>query len=64
MPLIDPAVRNAKPKEKAYKLPDEKGMYLLVGGVQHQGKRLPLDCGGALQQGDDVYPFCWNSRRI
>lgn len=30
MPLSDTTIKNAKPKEKAYKLPDEKGMYLLV----------------------------------
>lgn len=30
MPLTDTAIRNAKPNEKAYKLPDEKGMYLLI----------------------------------
>ena len=30
MPLTDTAIRNAKPKEKNYKLSDEKGLYLLV----------------------------------
>ncbi len=30
MPLTDTAIRNAKPKDKPYKLSDEKGMYLLV----------------------------------
>jgi len=30
MALTDPKVRNAKPKEKAYKLTDEKGLFLLV----------------------------------
>ncbi|MDD2864820.1 MAG: tyrosine-type recombinase/integrase [Methylococcales bacterium] len=30
MPLSDTAIKNAKAKEAAYKLPDEKGMYLLV----------------------------------
>lgn len=30
MPLSDTAIRNAKPAEKPYKLPDEKGLYLLV----------------------------------
>jgi len=31
MPLTDTAIKNAKPKpDKAYKLPDEKGLYLLV----------------------------------
>jgi hypothetical protein len=30
MPLSDTAIKNAKTKETAYKLPDEKGMYLLV----------------------------------
>lgn len=30
MPLSDTTIKNAKAKEAAYKLPDEKGMYLLV----------------------------------
>lgn len=30
MPLTDTAIRNAKPKEKPYKLADEKGLFLLV----------------------------------
>lgn len=30
MPLTDTAIRNAKPKDKPYKMQDEKGLYLLV----------------------------------
>ncbi|MDD5227738.1 MAG: integrase arm-type DNA-binding domain-containing protein [Methylococcales bacterium] len=30
MPLSDTAIKNAKPKDKPYKLTDEKGMFLLV----------------------------------
>lgn len=30
MPLIHIDVKNAKPQDKPYKLPDEKGMCLLV----------------------------------
>jgi hypothetical protein len=30
MPLTDSTIKNAKPKDKPYKLADEKGMYLLV----------------------------------
>mgnify|MGYP001445058843 CR=1 FL=1 len=30
MPLSDTAIRNAKPGDKPYKLPDEKGLFLLV----------------------------------
>jgi len=30
MPLSDPACKNAKPKDKPYKLADEKGLFLLV----------------------------------
>ena len=30
MPLTDTAIRNAKPKEKPYKISDEKGLYLLI----------------------------------
>ncbi len=36
MPLTDIAVKNAKPREKAYKLADGRGMYLLVN---HQGSK-------------------------
>jgi integrase len=30
MPLVDTAIRTAKPKDKPYKMADEKGLYLLV----------------------------------
>jgi hypothetical protein len=30
MPLSDTAIKNAKPKEKPFKLADEKGMFLLI----------------------------------
>jgi hypothetical protein len=30
MPLTDSAIRNAKPKDKPYKLADGAGLYLLV----------------------------------
>ncbi|MCL2791395.1 MAG: Arm DNA-binding domain-containing protein [Desulfobulbus sp.] len=30
MPLTDTAIKNTKPKEKDFKLSDEKGMFLLV----------------------------------
>ena len=30
MPLTDTAVRAARPRQKAYKLSDERGLYLLV----------------------------------
>ncbi len=31
MPLTDTAIRKALPQDKPYKLPDEKGLFLLVG---------------------------------
>lgn len=40
MPLTDTAIRNAKPREKQYKLSDEKGMYVLV---KKAGKYFRLD---------------------
>lgn len=40
MPLTDTVIRNAKPKEKPYKLSDEKGLYLLVNKA---GKYFRLD---------------------
>ena len=54
MPLTDSAIRNAKPKEKNYKLADGGGLYLLVttkGGkwwrldYRFQGKRKTLSMG-------------------
>ncbi len=41
MPLSDPAIKNAKSTEKPYKIPDEKGMYLLVN--PNGGKYFRLD---------------------
>src|SRR5215216_1485864 len=40
MPLTDPAVRNAKPSSKPYKLTDGGGLYLLVNKA---GKYWRLD---------------------
>ncbi len=40
MPLTDTAIRNAKPREKQYKLSDGKGMYVLV---KKAGKYFRLD---------------------
>lgn len=54
MPLSDITIKNAKPAEKPYKLPDERGMYLLVdpkGGkyfrldYRFSGKRKTLALG-------------------
>jgi hypothetical protein len=41
MPLSDTAIKNAKPKDKPYKLTDEKGMFLLVN--QNGSKYFRLD---------------------
>lgn len=54
MPLSDTAIRNAKPREKAYKLADERGLFLLIkptGGkwwrfkYRFQGKEKLLSIG-------------------
>lgn len=53
MSLRDTVIRNAKPKEKPYKLADEKGLYLLVNQTgkyfrfdyRFQGKRKTLALG-------------------
>jgi len=54
MPLNDPKLRSAKPRDKAYKLTDEKGLYVLIkptGGklwrfdYRHEGKRQTLAIG-------------------
>jgi hypothetical protein len=54
MPLTDSAIRNAKPKEKNYKLADGGGLYLLItpkGGkwwrldYRFNGKRKTLSMG-------------------
>lgn len=53
MPLTDTACRAAKPRETAWKLSDEKGLYLLVKPAgkywrwdyRHGGKRLTMALG-------------------
>jgi integrase len=53
MPLTDTAIRNVKPKDKQYKLADEKGLYLLVKKAgkyfrfdyRYAGKRKTLAVG-------------------
>jgi integrase len=53
MALTDKAISNAKPREKQYKLSDEKGLYVLVKGTgkyfrldyRFQGKRKTLALG-------------------
>jgi hypothetical protein len=40
VPLTDTVIRNAKPKDKQYKLSDERGLYLLV---LKSGKYFRLD---------------------
>ena len=54
MPLSDTAIRNAKPTNASYKIPDERGMYLFVmktGGksfrldYRYLGKRFTLTLG-------------------
>ena len=51
MALTDTTVKNAKPKEKDYKLTDEKGMYLFV--ATSGGKSFRLD-----------YRFAGNARLL
>ena len=55
MPLSDTGIRNAKPTEKARKVADEKGLYLLVlpsgsklwrMDYRFRGKRKTLSFGG------------------
>lgn len=53
VPLSDTAIRNAKPQDKAFKIADEKGMYLLVNKAgkyfrwdyRYLGKRLTMAIG-------------------
>ena len=53
MTLTDTAIRNAKPREKQYKLYDEKGLYVLVNRIgkyfrydyRFSGKRKTLALG-------------------
>ena len=43
MALTDPKIRQAKPKEKPYKISDEKGLFLEVkpnGAYQYSSKRI------------------------
>lgn len=46
MPLTDPACKNAKPKDKPFKISDEKGMYLLVHTNGSKYFRLKYRFGG------------------
>jgi hypothetical protein len=46
MPLTDTAARTAKPKEKPYKLSDEKGLFLLVQPAGGKLWRLKYRFGG------------------
>ena len=46
MPLSDTAGKNAKPKEKPYKLADEKGMFLLINPNGSKYFRLKYRFGG------------------
>jgi integrase len=46
MPLTDTAIRNAKPGDKAYKLADEKGLFLLVNPNGSRWWRLKFRVAG------------------
>jgi integrase len=46
MPLTDTTIKNAKPQDKAYKIADEKGMYLLVNPNGSKYFRLKYRFGG------------------
>jgi integrase-like protein/Arm domain-containing DNA-binding protein len=46
MPLTDPAIRNAKPREKPYKLGDSRGLFLLVTPRGGKWWRLKYRFGG------------------
>lgn len=46
MPITDTAIRNAKPKDKAYRLSDERGMYLEVSPSGGKWWRVKYRIGG------------------
>ena len=46
MPITDTAIRNAKPKDKAYRLADERGMYLEVSPSGGKWWRVKYRIGG------------------
>ena len=46
MPLSDTAIRNAKPQGKAFKLSDEKGLYMIVSPSGGKWWRLDYRFGG------------------
>jgi integrase len=46
MPLTDTAIRNAKPSDKAYKLADEKGLFLLINPNGSRWWRLKFRVAG------------------
>jgi Arm domain-containing DNA-binding protein len=49
MALSELTVRNAKPRDKAYKLSDDRGLYLLVGPNGTRGWRLKYRFAGKEQ---------------
>jgi hypothetical protein len=46
MPLTDIEIRNARPREKAYRLADDAGMYLEVSSASGKYWRLKYRLGG------------------
>lgn len=46
MPLTDTAIRNAKPREKAYKLFDGDGLFLLISPAGSKAWRLKYRLDG------------------
>ena len=50
MALTHVAIKNAKPREKAYKLSDEKGLFLLVTPAGGKYWRLKYRFGGKEKQ--------------
>ncbi|RIX48218.1 MAG: DUF4102 domain-containing protein [Rhodocyclales bacterium GT-UBC] len=57
MPLSDTAIRSAKPTDKPYKLPDEKGLFLLIhpNGSKYWRQKYPYG-GKEKMLAHGVYP--------
>ena len=58
--LTDVGVRNAKPREKAFKLGDEKGLYLITGTASGERRRSShTNCGASRSP----RPYGWTWQR-
>ncbi len=64
MPLSDAAARNAKPREKSYRITDAKGMYLEVTPIGGKYWRMKYRFGGKVKVTGQTSPLLIRERDI